>query len=182
MVDLSAKGMTLAQIAQRVGMDEAVCHQRMSAYLENMASSVSVVQMRMLQLRRLEHIVGALWDQVMNGDLLTQGRNTKNLIDVIREVTELMDLKKDRLRDEQVRLTQAQTQMVLAAVDSVRLGMLEKVVSMVGEDRREEVTAMWHGTFSELAAQGIEDNTEALIQVGTGAGAVELMPVPKEDD
>lgn len=179
-MDLSAQGKTLAQIAAGVGMPESVCHQRMTSYLENQASSMSVVQMRMLQLRRMEHIIGALWEQVMGGDLLTQGRNVKNLIEVIREITELMDLKKDRLRDEQVRLTQAQTQMVLAAVDAVRVGMLTRVVSLVGEERREEVELMWHGAFAEVAATAIEEKSAAVIQVGSGAGPVELGPMPAE--
>lgn len=174
MVDMTAQGMTLAQVAARVGLPEEVCHARMASHLENMATSMSVVEMRMVQLRRLEHIIGALWEQVMCGDLMTQGRNVKNMIDVIREITELMDLKKDRLRDEQVRLTQAQTQMVLAAVDAVRMGMLEKVVSMVGEDRREEVAAMWHGSFAELAAAAVEDNAAGVIEVGSGAGPVQV--------
>lgn len=182
MVDMTAQGMTLAQVSARVGMPEAVCHARMSAHLENLATSVSVVQMRMIQLRRLEHIIGALWDQAMAGDLMTQGKNVKNLIDVINQITELMDLKKDRLRDEQVRLTQAQTQMVLAAVDAVRMGMLEKVIALVGEERREEVVSMWHGSFSELAAQAVEKNAEAVIQVGSGAGPVEIRPIEGDHD
>lgn len=182
MVDMTAQGMTLAQVAAKVGLPVEACHRRMSAHLEDTASTLSVVQMRMIQLRRLEHIIGALWDQVMSGDLLTQGRNVKNLIEVIREITELMDLKKDRLRDEQVRLTQAQTQMVLAAVDSVRVGMLERVVGLVGEERRDDLSAMWHEGFAELAAAGVEANSAAVVQVGSGAGPVELMPVPEEDD
>lgn len=174
MVDMSAQGMTLAQVAARVGMSESACHVRMTSYLESQATSMSVVQMRMLQLRRMEQIIGALWDQVMSGDLMTQGRNVKNMIDVIREITELMDLKKDRLRDEQVRLTQAQTQMVLAAVDAVRVGMLSKVLAAVGEQHREALDAMWHGAFAEFAASAIEGNAEGVIQVGDGAGPVEV--------
>lgn len=180
MVELTAQGMTLAQVAAKVGMDEASCHLRMTSYLENLSSSMSLVQMRMLQLRRLEHIIGALWEQVMAGDLMTQGRNVKNLIETINQITELMDLRKDRLRDEQVRLTQAQTQMVLAAVDTVRVEMLERVVSAVGEDRRDVLVDMWHGSFAEVAASAIEEKAEAVIQMGSGAGPVELMPVPVE--
>lgn len=176
MVDLSAQGMTLAQISAKVGLPPEVCHRRMSTHLEDVASSMSLVQMRMVQLRRLEHIIGALWDQVMEGDLMTQGRNVKNLIEVIREITELMDLKKDRLRDEQVRLTQAQTQMVLTAVDAVRMNMLEKVIDAVGEDQRDTLAGMWHEQFAELAASAVEDNSEAVVRVGSGAGPVELLP------
>lgn len=177
LVDMSAQGMTLAQIAAQTGLAPEVCHMRMTRHLEMVASSMSVVQMRMLQLRRMEHIIGALWDQVMSGDLSTQGRNVKNVIDVIREITELMDLKKDRLRDEQVRLTQAQTQMVLSAVDAVRVEMLAKVMEMVGPDRREELEQMWHGTFAELAATAIEEKSAAVIKVGAGAGPIELVPL-----
>jgi len=182
LVDMSAQGMTLAQIAAKVGMTEAACHERMTSWLEKQATSMSVSQMRMLQLRRMEHIIGALWDQVMSGDLMTQGRNVKNMIDVIREITELMDLKKDRLRDEQVRLTQAQTQLVLAAVDAVRINLLDKVLSVVGEEHRPRLEQMWHGEFSETAAQAIEEKSEAVIQVGLGAGPVELLPAKKGDD
>lgn len=182
MVDLSAQGLTLAQIAKKTGMPEEVCHERMTVFLESQATSMSVVQMRMLQLRRLEHIIGALWDQVMAGDLLTQGRNVKNLLDTITQITELMDLKKDRLRDEQVRLTQAQTQLVMAAVDRARVEMLDKVVSAVGEEHRDRIEAMWHGEFSSVAADAIEANASAVVRMGQGAGPVELLPARKDED
>lgn len=183
MVDLSARGMTLGQIAAKVGLAEPVVHERMTSYLENQATTMSVVQMRMLQLRRLERIMNAIDDQVMGGDLLTQGRNVKNLIDVIREVTDLMDLKKDRLRDEQVRLTQAQTMMVLGSLglpQEVLLG--ELLSSWVDPARAEEFQEFWNRRFPELAAEGVEAHMEAMVQVGQGAGPLELMPVRKDED
>lgn len=177
MVDYAAQGMTLAQIAARVGMDIEVVHERMTAYLENQATSMSVVQMRMLQLNRLERVIGALWDQVMAGDLLTQGRNVKNMIETIREITELMDLKKDRLRDEQVRLTQAQTQLVTASIEAIRVGMLEKIVDLLPEESREAVEYMWNTSFPAMAADAIARNAAATVKMGAGAGPVELDPV-----
>lgn len=181
MVDLAARGMTLAQISGKTGLSEPVCHERMAAYLENQATSMSVVQMRMLQLRRLERIMDALDDQVMGGDLLTQGRNVKNLIDVIREVTDLMDLKKDRLRDEQVRLTQAQTALVLKAIGVPQAVLLGELLSgWIAEERQEEFSEFWNQRFPELAAQGVEENAEAMVQMGSGAGPIELMPVNRE--
>src|SRR5690606_40056796 len=111
--------------------------ERMNAFLENQATSMSIVQMRMLQLARLERILGALWEQVMAGDLLTQGRNAKNLIETVRESTELMDLKKDRLRDEQIRLTQAQTQLVTTATEAIQAGMPAEVAELLPEATRE---------------------------------------------
>jgi hypothetical protein len=182
MVDYAAQGMTLAQISARVGMDIEHVHERMTAYLENQATSMSVVQMRMLQLNRLERVIGALWEQVMAGDLMTQGRNVKNMIDTIREITELMDLKKDRLRDEQVRLTQAQTQLVTASIDVLRTGMLERVVELLPEEARIAMEEMWNSTFPAMAADAIARNTAAVVKMGAGAGPLELEPVFEEED
>lgn len=182
MVDYAAQGMTLAQIAARVGMDIESVHERMTAYLENQATSMSVTQMRMLQLSRLERIIGALWEQVMAGDLLTQGRNVKNMIETIREITELMDLKKDRLRDEQVRLTQAQTQLVTASIEAIRIGMLERIVEILPEESREAVEHMWNTSFPAMAADAIARNTAATVKMGAGAGPIELEPVMEEFD
>lgn len=189
MVDHAAQGMTLAQIAAHVGMDVEAVHERMNAYLEDQATSMSVVQMRMLQLNRLERIIGALWDQVMAGDLLTQGRNVKNLIETVREITELMDLKKDRLRDEQVRLTQAQTQLLTKSIEMMNMVMLEKVLDLLPrlqelpvEEAKIEMEAMWNTTFPATAADAITRNKAALVKMGAGAGPVELEPVTEEED
>lgn len=182
MVDYAAQGMTLAQISARVGMDIEVVHERMNSYLENQATSMSITQMRMLQLNRLQRIIEALWDQVMAGDLMTQGRNVKNMIDTIREITELMDLKKDRLRDEQVRLTQAQTQLVTTSIEAIRVGMLEKVLDLIPDDSREAVEHMWSSTFPAMAADAIAKNSAAVVKMGSGAGPVELEPIMEEFD
>jgi hypothetical protein len=182
MVDYASQGMTLAQIAAKVGMDVEAVHERMTSYLENQATSMSVVQMRMLQLNRLERVIQALWDQVMAGDLMTQGRNVKNMIETVREITELMDLKKDRLRDEQVRLTQAQTQLVTTAIDVIRIGMLEKIVEILPEEFREAVEVMWNSAFPAMAADAIARNKAAVVKMGTGAGPIELAPIMEETD
>lgn len=182
MVDYAAQGMTLAQIAARTGMEVEHVHERMNSFLENQATSMSIVQMRMLQLARLERILGALWEQVMAGDLLTQGRNAKNLIETVREITELMDLKKDRLRDEQVRLTQAQTQLVTASIEAIQVGMLEKIVTILPEESREAVEHMWNTVFPAMAADAIARNTAATVKMGAGAGPIELEPMMEEFD
>lgn len=182
MVEYAAQGKTLAQIAASTGMEIEAVHERMTSYLENQATSMSVTQMRMLQLNRLERIIGALWEQVMAGDLLTQGRNVKNMIETIREITELMDLKKDRLRDEQVRLTQAQTQLVTASIDVIRVNMLEKIVSILPEETRELVEQAWNQSFPAIAADAIAANSAATVKMGAGAGPIELEPVMEEID
>lgn len=182
MVEYAAQGKTLAQIAASTGMEIEAVHERMTTYLENQATSMSVTQMRMLQLNRLERIISALWEQVMAGDLLTQGRNVKNMIETIREITELMDLKKDRLRDEQVRLTQAQTQLVTASIEVIRINMLEKITSILPEETRELVEQAWNQNFPLIAADAIAANSAATVKMGAGAGPIELEPVMEEID
>ena len=176
MVDLAARGMTLAQIAARTGLPEAQAYQRITAKLETGTSGMSTIQLRQLQLRRLEHIIDALWDQVMEGDTFSQGRTTKNLIDTINQISELMDLKRDRLRDEQIRLTQAQTLLIEAAIDAVRVKALRDVLEALPVEHHEAVKAMWDRSFAGHAAQALEDNVAARVRMGEGAGELELLP------
>jgi hypothetical protein len=131
MVDLRASGASFAQIAVKTGYPAEECAARVHDYLTAAYSSTSVVEMRMLQGRRLEMIMNALWQQVMQGDLVLEGKGAANLISAIDKVTELLDLKKDRLRDEQVQLTRAQSHLIMATLDQVRLEMLDRVLSMV---------------------------------------------------
>lgn len=182
MVDFQAQGMTLAQIAGKVGLPEAVCYERMKNFLESAATNWSTTQLRMLQLRRLERVLGALDEQVMSGDLLTQGRNVKNLIETINQISELMDLKRDRLRDEQVRLLEAQSKLVLAAVDHVKVGILADLLAIVPPELHEEMERIWSIRFGELAAEGIEANARARVLLGQGAGPLQLLPVKDGDD
>lgn len=131
MVDLRASGASFAQIAVKTGYPAEECAARVHDYLTAAYSSTSVVEMRMLQVRRLEMIMNALWQQVMQGDLVLEGKGAANLISAIDKVTELLDLKKDRLRDEQVQLTRAQSHLIMATLDQVRLEMLDRVLNMV---------------------------------------------------
>ncbi|MER6605751.1 hypothetical protein ABT282_07500 [Streptomyces sp. NPDC000927] len=179
MVEMRARGETLARISAKVGLSVPICHERITAYLENMSLTMSVTQMRMLQLVRLEQIMPVLYEQAMDGDIATQGKNIKNLIDLIREITELMDLKKDRLRDEQVRLTQAQTEMILSSVDLMRVQMLGKVKETLASGGGfHAVESAWDAQFSEVAASAIEQNSAALIQLGPGSGPVQPTQIP----
>jgi hypothetical protein len=86
---------------------------------------------RQMQIRRLEMLMGYLWEQVEAGDFLTQGRNTTNLITVIQQVTELLDLKKDRLRDEQIRLTQEQGGLILIILQAVQSAVMNDVLNLL---------------------------------------------------
>lgn len=172
MVDLRASGETFARIAGRTGYSAEECAQRVHNYLVSAYSSTSVNEMRMLQVIRLEKIMNALWSQVMGGDLALEGKGATNLIAAIDKVTELLDLKKDRLRDEQVILTRAQSGLLMAALDQVRLDMLDRVLELFGSEHlqlRQEVTTVWDGIFAEITEKAIGDNESTTVQIGPGA-------------
>lgn len=150
LVTLRAKGRTWAQIEVESGIPAAQAAARVQDYLRNSYSDTSVTESRQMQIRRLEMLMGYLWEQVEAGDFLTQGRNTANLITVIQQVTELLDLKKDRLKDEQIRLTQEQGGLILIILQAVQASLLDNVLGLLS-------TASSYN--AETGKRGIEDIT-----------------------
>lgn len=175
MVDLAARGMNLSEISVRTGLPEQACYERIQAALERDASLYSTVQMRQLQVKRFEMVIGALWDQIQEGDFQSQGRAAKNFTDTVREISDLLDLKKDRLREEQIRLTQAQTMLVTATLDHVRVKTLADVLATLPESEHGKVKDMWDRSFAGHAADSLEENAEKRIRMGPAAGELELL-------
>lgn len=166
LVRLQARGLTLSQIAGRTGIPAARCAGIIRDHLNEQYSSQSVTEQRMLQIRRLEMIMNALWDQVMSGDLALEGKGAANLIKLIENITDLLDLKKDRLRDEQVRLTQAQTHMIIQALDAVKMRMLSVLLSSLPPELHRTIETVWHEQFSMIAENAIAENEVSVITMG----------------
>lgn len=182
LVNLRAKGRTWMQIQMETGVPAQSAAVRVSDYLNGQYASTSIEEARQLQIRRLEMIMGYLYEQVAAGDFLTQGRHTTNLIATIQQVTELLDLKKDRLRDEQVRLTQEQTGLIGIILDEVRSAVLDAVMGLLTERSTyhadtgmrtvDDVSGLravlerdWGGWFASAASNALEvaspDNNSA---------------------
>lgn len=170
MVELLAQGKTYAQIADEVDMPAPEVHQRVRAYLHDAYGPLSIVEQRMLQMRRLERLLGALEDQVMGGDHLSEGKQTKNYLEVLNQITELMDLKRDRLRDEQVELTRAQTRMVYEVIAGVRAQVQARVLTELRRlpatsDAEELITLAVNrveSRFPEIYAEAVSTATTEL--------------------
>lgn len=175
LVTLRAKGRTWAQIEAESGIPAAQAAVRVQEYLRNSYSETSVTEARQMQIRRLEMLMGYLWEQVEAGDFLTQGRNTNNLINVIQQVTELLDLKKDRLKDEQIRLTQEQGGLILVILQAVQNTLLNDLLHLLttsseyspetGKRSISDITALravlerdWSGWFADAADKALEDS------------------------
>lgn len=174
MVDDAASGMTWNEIAVKHGVEPAEAARRVHDYLQDSYTGTSTAHMRMMQLRRLEKVINALWEQVMNGDVILEGKAGANVLTAINQITDLMDLKKDRLRDEQIRLTQAQTMLIMSTLDQVRVELLVRILEVLPPEARSAVTSMWDQTFAELAASSMEANASATVEVGEGAGELVL--------
>lgn len=126
-VDLRVKGETFVDIAHQVGLPAERCAEIFHKYLHESYSGVSEVEMRLTQLKRLESLLSYLWDIVRSGDAMTEGRQTANAIKIIEQINVLMGVHRDPLRDAQVELTKAQTDLLYGVLTHMRMVMLEHV-------------------------------------------------------
>lgn len=161
LVGLRARGLTWAQIETETEIDAERAATLVQEYLTSNYGASTVAEQRMLQLRRLEQIANALWDQVMSGDRITEGKQTKNLLDTLNMITELLDLKKDRVRDELVQLTRAQTDLVRTVLVQARMDILQQLLDMVHtlplsgtpEEMRSAFRVRLESGFSQIYAE-----------------------------
>jgi hypothetical protein len=131
LVGLRAKGMTWSQIEAETEIDAERASVIVQEYLTSNYGASTVAEQRMLQMRRIEMVIEAIWPQVMAGDRITEGKQVKNLLDAMNMLTDLLDLKKDRVRDELVQLTKAQTDLVRTVLVGARMSLLEQLMDMV---------------------------------------------------
>jgi hypothetical protein len=179
LVGLRARGKTWKQIEDETAIDAERASQLVQEYLVSSYGASTVAEQRMLQLRRMEHVVNALWDQVMTGDQLTEGKQTKNLLDTLNMITELLDLKKDRVRDELVQLTRAQTDLVRTTLLGARIDILNSLLDMVqalpvkgtGEEvkatMRMQLEAGFSQMYADAATKALEGDHSTVIKVGS---------------
>lgn len=127
-VNMRVRGKDFGQIADKLGMTAARAREKFLEYMHEAYADSDDVEMRFLQLKRLEKMVDFLWDQVAAGDALTEGKQTANLIKVIEEINKLMGLHRDQLADAQVKLAEAQTALVYEVMSTMRSAMLDRAL------------------------------------------------------
>lgn len=177
LVGLRARGLTWAQIEAETEIDAERAATLVQEYLHSNYGAATVAEQRMLQLRRLEQIANALWDQVMAGDRITEGKQTKNLLDTLNMITELLDLKKDRVRDELVQLTRAQTDLVRTVLIGARLSILDQLLDLVqslptsgtAEEfkalMRTRLEAGFSEIYAEASAKALEGDQSKVVRI-----------------
>lgn len=152
-VNMRVRGKDFGQIGDKLGMTAARAREKFLEYMHEAYADSDEVEMRFLQLKRLEKMIDFLWDQVSEGDALSEGKQTANMIKVIEEINKLMGLHRDQLAEAQVKLTEAQTALVYEVLSGMRQTMLNRAL----EDLRPH-TQVLEAAEAERIRSAIESN------------------------
>lgn len=178
MVEQRARGRTSSEISAKTGVSVAEVQRRVREHLLDNYGAEDVAMQRMLMINRLERIIDALWDQVMEGDMATEGKQVKNLIDSMERLSRLMDLDKDRVRDELVRLGEAQTEMVHTMMAAMRTELASKVMQAVLQvpttgapeevkaTMRERIDGGFSAWYAEASQKALEQADSTVVTLG----------------
>lgn len=169
------RGQPYETISADLGLTTEQVKDYFRSFLVDNYSDLGEVELRLTQLARLEKMVDFLWDTVQAGDLSSEGKQTANLLKVIEALNELMGLNRDPLRDAQVQLTQAQTELVHTVLAEVRgqmlthtlqgvrevivqcsRGMDQAVVEQTLEVSRNMLEAAWSDWFASASEKSVE--------------------------
>lgn len=176
-VRLRLRGMPPEQVAGQLGLTTKEVNGFFRSFLTTNYSDLGEIELRLTQLARLESMIGMLWEAVAAGDQFTEGKQTANMLKVIEAINELMGLHRDPLKEAQVQLTKAQTELVHLVLTELRGQMLTRVQAGVREiaDReelsdteREQLAiqidsswSKWHAEAYAVAIKSVKQIEEA---------------------
>lgn len=123
-IERRLKGVSPEKVARDLDLPLAEVQDTFRSYLIENYSELGEVELRLTQMARLDSIITFLWDQVSAGDFASEGKQTKNLLDVIKELNLLMGLHRDPLRDAKVELTNAQRDLAYMVIAQMRAELL----------------------------------------------------------
>lgn len=123
-IERRLKGVSPEKVARDLDLPLAEVQDTFRSYLIENYSELGEVELRLTQMARLDSIITFLWDQVSAGDFASEGKQTKNLLDVIKELNLLMGLHRDPLRDAKVELTNAQRDLAYMVISQMRAELL----------------------------------------------------------
>lgn len=131
------RGIPTETLARNLGLKNEEVEEYFRDYLEENYSRLGEVEMRLMQLARLESLINVLVDRVNNIHLDEEGKQAAVLLKVIEAINNLMGLHRDPLRQAQVDLTRAQTELVHTMMAELRGQMLERTMAGVRAVLRE---------------------------------------------
>ena len=182
-IKLRVRGQTYERIASKLGLEVESVKRYWREFLVTNYSDLGEVELRLTQLARLERMVDMVWDLVeLGGDIVTEGKQTANLIKIIDSINELMGLHRDPLKEAQVQLTKAQTDLMHMIMSELRGVMLMQALEGVrsttdrlglapdaAELLRTEIETQWsewYAKATEKTVASVQKIEEARAKVG----------------
>jgi len=164
-VRLRLRGMPPEQVAAHLGLTTKEVDAFFRSFLTSNYSDRGEIELRLTQLARLDSMIGMLWDAVAAGDQFTEGKQTANMLKVIEAINDLMGLHRDPLKEAQVQLTKAQTELVHLVMTDLRGQMLTKVqagvreiadAEQLSETEREQLAIQIDSSWSKWYAEAYD--------------------------
>ena len=157
-INMRLAGKSLAEVSDRTGLTEQEVHRAEAAYYESQ-ETLSEHAMLIKQLTRLDRLLSLLWERV-EGRYVENPDEFRNILDVLKEISELAGLRKQRLQAEvriiqqdQVPLIQAYVRGVLSAYEEHLAPLLTVRGTKALEAKRDE----W---VVDATSQGVAQLTE----------------------
>lgn len=176
-VKLRVRGKDFPEIADALNLISAErAREIFFEYMRKSYANSSPEEMRFLQLKRMESLVDILWGTVKEGDVVSEGRQTANLIKIIEEINKLMGLHRDPLLEAQVKLTEAQIDLVYQTMALMRAEMLQRAL-----DGLRPVTNMLPAVDSERVRVAVESGWADWHQQSM-ARALEQTVIPDKEE
>lgn len=155
-IELLLRGKSRAYVADRLGVSEAEVFQIESEHY-NSQEMLGEHAMLLKQLTRLETLLDAMWDQVMEG-YVQDPKHFEAALSVLKEISELAGLKKTRVQTE-IRLIQEQQVPIIVNYVGAVVQNLEKHISpLLTKKGRLELTAH----RDEWVAQAAQESADLL--------------------
>lgn len=176
-VRLRLRGLPPEQVAEKLGLPVEEIQRFLREYLTTNYTDLGEVELRLIQLARLESLVNMLWDAVASGDALTEGKQTANFLKAIEAINELMGLHRDPLKEAQVQLTKAQTELVHLVMTELRGQLLAQVQEAVraiadreelSEAVREQLSIQVDSGWSKWFASAYDVSIKSIQQIEEG--------------
>lgn len=153
------RGKPRSEVAERFQLSEAEVFRIEEDYYSSQASLSEHAQL-MKQLTRLEKLLDALWDSVVENPLATNPDNVKTALATIEAVSDLAGLKKTKVEAEIKLIQQQQIPVIVAFVESVQNNMEQHLFPLLtkrGQKQLEAHREEWLADATSSSASILEE-------------------------
>lgn len=153
------RGKSRSDVASKFQMSEAEVFRIEEDYYSSQ-DSLSEHAMLMKQLTRLEKLLDALWDMVVETPMAANPDNIKTTLATIEAISELAGLKKTKVEAEIKLIQQQQIPIIVAFVESVQNNMEQRLFPLLtkrGQKQLEAHREEWLADATSSSASILEE-------------------------